>query len=42
MIHQKELMAEKSTKNGNQDFLENRVKKKSLGLYPEKTKLKMY
>ena len=31
MIHQKELMAEKSTKNGNQDFLENRVKKKKFG-----------
>lgn len=41
MTHQKELMAEKSIK-GNQNFLENRVKKKSLGLYPEKMKLKMY
>lgn len=42
MTHEKELMAEKRTKNGNQNFLENRVKKKSVGLYPEKTKLKMY
>lgn len=41
MTHEKELMAENDTKNRNQNFVENRVKK-SLRLYPEKTKLKMY
>ena len=28
MTHEKELMAENDTKNRNQNFLENRVKKK--------------
>lgn len=39
MTHQKELMAEKSTKR-NQNFLENRVKKKKFGTLSWKNEIK--